>query len=188
MSTGVVRRKDKRMEQAEMEEMLLTSTIGHFATVDQAGQPYVMPNLFVYAAGKIYSHNTKATGHFRQNIEVNPAICFEVAEAGQIYPYGEFECDTTVSYRSVICFGQVSILSEPEEKQHFFDLFMAKYADAAWDRPKSFYPRLNQVTVYSLQISQMSGKKAPLPAVSERWPAANFTKTPQARPSSRSLE
>ncbi len=182
MSRATVRRKDKEMAQTEMEDLLKAGFVGHFATVGEDGQPYVVPNLYVYEDGKIYSHNTRASGHFRENISSNPRGCFEVTEAGQIFPYGEFECDTSTSYRSVVCFGQVQVLDEREEKQRFFDLFLAKYADANWDRPKGFYPRLDQVTVYCFTIEQMTGKQAPLPGVSEQWPAVNNTKTPHARP------
>jgi nitroimidazol reductase NimA-like FMN-containing flavoprotein (pyridoxamine 5'-phosphate oxidase superfamily) len=180
MSRAVLRRKDKEMSQSEIEDLLRNGFVGHFATVDAEGQPYVVPNLYVYEAGKIYSHNTQAQGHFRQNILVNPRVCFEIAEPGEVFPYGEFECDTSVSFRSAVCFGRIKILAEREAKQRFFDLFMAKYSEAEWERPKSFYPRLDQVTVYCLEIEQMTGKQNPLPAMSQRWPVVNNTRTPNA--------
>ena len=181
MSQGVVRRKDKEMSRAEAEAFLGRVALGHIGSVDAAGQPYVIPNLFVYESGKVYIH-TSAAGHFQSNIERNPRVSFEAAEMGTIYPYGEFECDTTVSYASVVAFATVTIESDPAAKARFFDRFMAKYGDPKWVRPKSFYPRLDQVTVYRLDLERVTGKKGPLPAVSDQWPAKNFTKSPGAKP------
>jgi len=181
MSQGVVRRKDKEMSRAEAEAFLGRVSLGHIGSVDAAGQPYVIPNLFVYEAGKVYIH-TSAAGHFQSNIERNPRVSFEAAEMGTIYPYGEFECDTTVSYASVVAFGTVTIESDPAAKARFFDRFMAKYGDPKWVRPKGFYPRLDQVTVYCIALERITGKKGPLPAVSDQWPEKNLTKSPGAKP------
>lgn len=181
MSQGVVRRKDKAMSRAEAEAFLGRVALGHIGSVDAAGQPYVIPNLFVYESGKVYIH-TSAAGHFQSNIERNPHVSFEAAEMGTIYPYGEFECDTTVSYASVVAFATVTIESDPAAKARFFDRFMTKYGDPKWVRPKGFYPRLDQVTVYRLDLERVTGKKGPLPAVSDQWPAKNFTKSPGAKP------
>jgi hypothetical protein len=59
---------------------------------------------------------------------------------------------------------------------------MAKYANKDWERPKGFYPRIDQITLYAIAIERMSGKETPLPPAAGRWPAADHTKTPDARP------
>jgi hypothetical protein len=184
MSQGAVRRKDKELSRAEAEALLRRAALAHFATVGADGQPYVVPNLFVYADGKIYLHTTAASGHFKQNVGHNSRISFETAEMGEVFPYGEFECDTTVSYASVVGFGAVRIESSREAKALFFDRFMEKYADPKWqrDRPKGFYPRLDEVTVYVIEPERLTGKKGPLPGLSDQWPAKNMTKSPGAKP------
>lgn len=179
MSEGIVRRKDKEMPEAEARAALARAKLAHFATIGASGDPYVVPNLFVYEDGKIYLH-TSTAGHFRRNVEHSPRICVEVAEMGAIYPYGEFECDTTASYVSVVAFGQICVVPETEAKALFFDRFLAKYADASWDRPKGFYPRLDQVTVYCIEIERITGKQGPLPGREAQWPAVNATKSPGA--------
>jgi hypothetical protein len=181
MSEGAIRRKDKEMPEAGARALLAQARLAHFATVGANGEPYILPNLFVYADGAIYLH-TAAGGHFRRNVEHAPCICVELAEMGTVYPYGEFECDTTVSYASVVVFGSVRIVPEPEAKALFFDRFLAKYGDAKWERPKGFYPRLDQVTVYRIEIERITGKGGPLPGTQEQWPAQNLTKSPGATP------
>jgi hypothetical protein len=53
---------------------------------------------------------------------------------------------------------------------------MAEYGDPRLDRPESFYPRLEQVTVYSIVVERMTGKEQRLPAVENRWPAVDNTR------------
>jgi uncharacterized protein len=185
MSASALRRKDKEMPAAEIEALLQTARLAHLASIGADGEPYVIPNLFVYAEGRIFLH-TAIGGHFNRNVARNPRICCEIAEMGEVFPYGEFECDTSASYASVIAFGTTRIEDDREAKARFFDRFMAKYGDPAWQqRPKGFYPRLDLVTVYAIEIERVTGKKGPLPLVAERWPARNMTKSPGAKPGGR---
>ncbi len=52
----------------------------------------------------------------------------------------------------------------------------------AWSRPKGFFPRLDEVTVYAIAIERMTGKETALPPAQGRWPALDRTKRPDARP------
>jgi hypothetical protein len=185
MALGMVRRKDLMMSGAETETVLQQSRVAHFGAVGQDGDPYVIPNLFVYAEGRVYLH-TASTGRFRANVEARPRVCFEISELGQTYAYGEFECDTSASYVSVVGVGAIFIESDDADKAQFFDRFMLKYGDPAWARPKSFYPRLGEVSVYRIEPNQITGKHIQLPAVAEQWPTRNRTKTPGAIPPQRS--
>jgi uncharacterized protein len=181
VSQGTLRRQDKVMSRSATDRFLEQTALAHFATVSANGDPYVMPNLFVYADGKIFSH-TSLAGHFRSNIVARPRVCFEAAEIGTVFPYGEFECDSSVSYMSVVGFGPVSIEQDRTARILFFDRLMAKYSDPKLGRPKGFYPRLDHITLYALTIEQVTGKHQPLPMVSEQWPTSNRTKSPGAAP------
>jgi uncharacterized protein len=180
MSQGVVRRADKIMSEQDIVALLDTAPVAHFASVSANGDPYVVPNLFVRRGRKLLCH-TSLAGHFRSNIVAHPRVCFEISEMGTVFAYGEFECDSSVSYRSVVGFGSISIAQDNREKTEFFDMFMSKYSSPS-GRPKSFYPRIDHITVYALSIETMTGKYQVLPAASEIWPAANRTKTPGAKP------
>ena len=182
MSQGIVRRKDKEMSEAEVETLLGRAMLAHFATVGADGMPYAVPNLFVYEGGKIYLHTTATAGHFATNVARSPRISFAVSEMGEVFPYGEFECDTSVSYASVVGFGAIHVEADAADKARFFDRFLAKYASPTWQRPKSFYPRLDEVTVYRINPARITGKKGPLPPFAEQWPALNRTKSPGAVP------
>ena len=178
---GQVRRRDREIGRDEIDAALRVLKLGHFASIGSDGEPYVVPNLFVYNAGRIHLH-TAGNGHFRRNISANPRACFEAAEMGEVYPYGEFRCDLSTSYVSVIGFGSMRIEGGAAAKARFFDAFVAKYADPRWEQPERFYPRLDQVTVYCLTLERVTGKRLLLPPLSEQWPAQNRTKSPGAKP------
>ncbi len=177
-----VRRADKLMPEASAREALASGFAGRLATVGADGWPYVVPLLYVWIEGEIWVHNTRARGHLRENVEHEPRVCFEIDEPGEVFAYGRFDCDTTVAYRSVLAFGRIRVVEDRERKAAFCDALLAKYGDPCWKRPERFYPRLDQITVYAIAIERLSGKQTPLPAAQDRWPAADHTKTPNAKP------
>jgi nitroimidazol reductase NimA-like FMN-containing flavoprotein (pyridoxamine 5'-phosphate oxidase superfamily) len=176
-----VRRADKLMAEDRVRETLERGFCGRLATVGEDGAPYCVPLLYVCMDGEVFVHNTRARGHLRENVDREPRVCFEVDEGGEVFAYGRFECDSTVAYRSVIVFGRIRVIEDLPTKRRFCDGLMAKYAKKDWERPKGFYPRIDQITVYAIAIERMSGKETPLPGVAERWPAADHTKSPNAR-------
>ena len=182
MSGPPLRRTDRAVSAERAHEILLGGFSGRLGTVGPDGWPYVVPLLYVWVDGLIYVHNSGARGHLRQNVEHEPRVCFEVDEPGDVFPYGRFECDTALEYRSVIVFGTIRIVSDREEKARFCSELMRKYGDAAWGRPAEFYPRLDEIAVYRIGVERMTGKETPLPVASRRWPQTDQTKSPHAVP------
>ena len=176
-----VRRADKLMKEERARETLARGFCGRLATVGENGWPYCVPLLYVCMDGEIFVHNTRAKGHLRANVDHEPRVCFEIDEAGEVFAYGRFECDSTVEYRSVIVFGRIRVVEDLKTRERFFDALMAKYAKRDWERPKGFYPRIDQITLYAITVEHLSGKETPLPEVSQRWPAVDHTKSPNAR-------
>jgi len=184
-----LRRVDKLMSDEKTLETLQHGFCGRLATIGEDGYPYCVPLLYVWMDGELYVHNTRARGHLRANIDRDPRVCFEIDEPGEVFPYGRFECDSTLAFRSVILFGRVRVVEELETKQRFFEMLISKYAKSDWTegdvaRPKGFFPRIDQITLYAIRVERMTGKETPLPDMSERWPATDRTKTPNARPGS----
>jgi nitroimidazol reductase NimA-like FMN-containing flavoprotein (pyridoxamine 5'-phosphate oxidase superfamily) len=177
-----VRRTDKLMPEARMAELLSTSYCGRLGTVGPDGMPYVCPLLYVWMHGQVWLHNTSARGHLQDNVRHEPRVCFEIDTPGTVFPYGRFQCDTSVAYQSVLVFGRISIIGDRALKAAFFDALMSKYFSDDPARPKGYYPRLDEVTVYALAVERMTGKETLLPAREEQWPAADRTKSPDARP------
>jgi len=170
---GNLRRADKIMSNEEIDAFLASTFCGRTATVGPDGYPYVVPNLFIWAKGQIYLHNAKVVGHFMTNVRHCDRVRFEIDEVGEVYPYGAVECDTTISYRSVVLFGRIRIVDDTAEKIEFYTAVMKKYAPPeSWGRERGTFPRLDKTVVYAITPEQITGKQGPLPPLAKRWPYA----------------
>lgn len=176
-----VRRTDRLMPDERVLAMLANGFCGRLATVDADGAPYCVPLLYVWDGNEVLLHNTLARGHLRSNVEHEARVCFEIDEPGDVFDYGRFECNSSVAYRSVIVFGRIRIVTDAGAKQRFCEALMAKYGKPDTVRPKGFFPRLDQITVYAIAVERMTGKELALPEVSQQWPAVDMTRTPHAR-------
>ena len=181
-SAPQVRRADKLMPDERVRETLERGFCGRLATVGKDGAPYCVPLLYVCMDGQVFVHNSAARGHLRDNVDHEPRVCFEVDETGQVFPYGRFECDSTVEYRSVILFGRIRLIDDLPTKERFCDGLMEKYGKKEWKRPEHFYPRIDQIAVYGIAIERITGKETLLPVAAEQWPGVDRTKTPHAEP------
>ena len=177
-----VRRRDLVMDEAGIEALLQHGFCGRLATVGVDGAPYCTTMLYVWMDGRLHMHGTRARGHLRANIEHEPRACFAIDEPGEVFDYGRFECDSTVSYASVVAFGRVTVVDDPAIKQRFFAALMAKYRAAGAPRPKDFFPRIDQIALYQLALDRITGKQIVLPGIAGQWPALDRSKTPDARP------
>lgn len=175
-----VRRTDRLLSEDETLALVEQGFSGTLATTGADGYPYAVPLLHVWMDGKIYVHSTAARGHLRSNVDHDARVCFTVDQPGEVFAYGRFECDTSVSYASAIVFGQITVIDDDSEKVRFCDALMAKYGEKEWGRPEGFYPRLNHITVYAIDVERMTGKFIPLPQVSEQWPAHDRSASPNA--------
>ena len=109
-----LRRADKLMSDERAREIISRGYSGRLATVGPDGWPYIVPLLYVWMNGEIWVHNTRARGHFRANVDHEPRVCFEVDDPGKVFPYGRYECDTSVAYCSVVVFGLIRVVSTAE--------------------------------------------------------------------------
>ena len=174
------------MSPERIDDLLSKGYIGHLGTVGPDGTPYVCPLLYVWMNGQIWLHNTSAKGHLQTNVLHEPRVCFEIAVAGKVFPYGRFQCDTSIEYQSVVIFGRLSLVEDRAAKIAFFDALMTKYYGDDTTRHRSFYPRLDDVRVYALTVDRITGKETLLPAPEAQWPAVDNTKSPNAIPPRRS--
>ena len=182
-----IRRQDLAIDRLRCEALLRRGFCGRLATVGADGAPYCTTMLYLWRDGAIHLHGTRAKGHLRSNIDHEPRVCFVIDEPGEVFDYGRFECDSTVSYASVVVFGRVSVVEAASAKQRFFEALMEKYRTAGPARPAGFFPRLDQITLYTLSIERLTGKEIALPGIAGRWPALDRSKTPNAQPPGRGL-
>lgn len=176
---GQLSRADKVMSADEIDAFLTTAFCGRTATIGADGYPYVVPNLFVWHDSSVFLHTARRPGHFAANVSNSARVSFETDEPGEVFPYGDIECDTSISYRSVVLFGRIRVIDREDEAAEFFRRFMAKYAPAdSWGREKDSFPRIPATIVYAIEPEAITGKHGVLPPLSERWPQKNKTLSP----------
>lgn len=178
---GQLKRQDKAMTREEAEAFLETAFCGRTGTVGPDGYPYVVPNLFTWQDGQVYLHTARYSGHFLTNVRHSDRVCFEADEAGEVFPYGPVECDTSVTYRSVIVYGRIRVVESPDEKLGFFRAFMDKYAPKdSSGREKGTFPRIDGTIVYAITPDAVTGKQGRLMALSKQWTAPSAGPQPDA--------
>jgi nitroimidazol reductase NimA-like FMN-containing flavoprotein (pyridoxamine 5'-phosphate oxidase superfamily) len=176
---GNLARADKVMSATEVDDFLRTAFCARIATVDADGYPYILPNLFTWLDAQVYLHTARRPGHFLANIRHANRTCVEVDAPGEIFPYGHIECDTSVSYASVVLFGRIRIIASEDEQRRFFTAFMGKYAPPdSWGREQGSFPRMGSTIVYAVTPDVITGKRGALPAIGDQWPARNLTASP----------
>ncbi len=176
---GVLRRADKIMTAEQIDAFLDAAFCGRVASVGADGHPYILPNLFIWHERVVYLHTVRGNGHFATNVSSSDRVCFEADEPGEVFPYGHVECDTSVSYRSVVIFGRIRVVDDREEVEAFFRRFLRKYAPAdSWGRQSGSFPRMHGTTVYAIAPEMITGKAGHLPDLDQRWPLKNNSLSP----------
>jgi uncharacterized protein len=162
-----MRRKDRRLDEAEWQDRLLTrAAFGHLAVVWE-GQPLLHGNLFWYSGTAVYLH-TAGVGKPRAVLEAAGTTrgCFSVAEHGRILPAGT-PLDFSTEYASVILHGAARLVTDPAEKRTALEGLMAKYAPhltRGIDHVPMPDSDIAQTSVLCLDIEERMGKHNIKPA------------------------
>jgi nitroimidazol reductase NimA-like FMN-containing flavoprotein (pyridoxamine 5'-phosphate oxidase superfamily) len=167
-----VRRQDRAVgDEAWIKDFLKRAPVGVLASV-AGGQPFINTNLFVYAEQEhaIYMH-TAAKGRTHDNLENDEKVCFSASEMGRLLP-ADTAMEFSVEYASVVVFGRVTILRDPEQAKHGLQLVLDKYFPHL--RPGMDYhgitlQELKKTAVYRIEIEQWSAKRK---QVAEDFPGA----------------
>lgn len=143
--------KDKKI----LDEILSGAIICRVAMMD-GDQPYLLPFNYGYRDGCIYIHSAPA-GKKIDVLRQNPRVCFEIEHAVDLEK-GEMACDWSTTYRSLIGYGNVEILSDDQSKQQGLEVIMAQHgAPELLD----FEPgNLKRMVILKLTISSMTGKQS----------------------------
>ena len=134
-----MRRFKQALTREQCGEILNRGTSGVLAAAGGGGWPYAVPLSYVWQNGKVYFH-CAVTGHKIDAIRADSRVSFCVVDRDQIVPE-----KYTTYYRSVIVFGRVRILDDPEEKRRAAEALAVKYRpgfpeamaaeiDGSWER------------------------------------------------------
>jgi nitroimidazol reductase NimA-like FMN-containing flavoprotein (pyridoxamine 5'-phosphate oxidase superfamily) len=118
--------------------------------------PYIVPVSFGYDGTAIYIH-TAQTGRKIEFFEANPAVCLEFEHAVTLKPHESAPCNWSFSFQSVIGYGIISELTDPDEMIAALHLIMKQYSKQEWNFTKENSAALR---VWKITIDSLSGKQS----------------------------
>ena len=149
-----MRRKDREItNRGEMEAILDAAPVCRLALSDGT-DPYVIPLCFARDGGALYlhcAHEGKKTDILRSN----PRCCVEVDSTEGSIP-DDNPCSWEMQYKSVICTGTASFVTENAEKQRALTCILKRYGG---DEHVFSEKDLGRVCVIRIALDGMTGKK-----------------------------
>jgi hypothetical protein len=151
-----VRRKEKQItERKEIDAIIHASPVCRMAMA-RDNRPYLVPLSFGYDGSTVYIH-TAAQGKKIDFIQANPHVCIEFEHQVSVIRDDGLACKWSFKFKSVIGFGTISELIDPEQKQQGLDQIMRHYTDKAW----TFNPKAVEKTrVWRIDLESLSGKRS----------------------------
>ena len=157
-----VRRKDYEVtEQEWIKTFVHRGRYGVLATTHNQ-QPYATPINYIYYESDhaLYFHGARF-GRTRANMALNPKVCFNIAEMGELVP-GEKSSNFGVDYDSVTIFGTARLVTDTEKANAVLLALMDKYFPD--HKPSEDYAppqpdELKRTAVYAIDITTWTAKR-----------------------------
>ena len=153
-----MRRNDRLLTDiTAIEEIIKKADVCRVA-VANGNIPYIVTMNFGYSGGiapVIYFHCARE-GRKLEMIKINNYVCFSMDTDHRIYN-GENGCDWGMNYKSVVGYGNISVVDDPELRIAGLDCIMKHYGG---DKKYSYNELvLSRTTILRLDIIEMTGKK-----------------------------
>jgi nitroimidazol reductase NimA-like FMN-containing flavoprotein (pyridoxamine 5'-phosphate oxidase superfamily) len=151
-----MRRTDKEMtDRAEIDTVIRGSEVCRLAFAVH-NEPYMVPMSFGYDGGHLYFH-TARSGKKIDCIEANNRVCFELERGVELVENDRRACDWTFAFESVIGFGTITEVVEPDEKTIALNHIMEHHSGRRWELGSD---EVNGVRVWRLAVESMTGKRS----------------------------
>ena len=153
-----MRRNDRETSDAVViEEILRKADVCRIAIANN-NVPYLVTMNFGYCevpVKRLYFHCANE-GRKLEMIRENNYICFGMDTDHKLYT-GIKGCDWGMKYSSIVGYGNISVVSDPEEKITGLDCIMNHYAGEGEYRYDEKI--VNRTTILRLDIKEITGKK-----------------------------
>jgi uncharacterized protein len=141
--------------QQEIDEIIKKCQVCHIAMADQDGNPYVLPMNFGYRNGIIYLHSSQH-GKKIDILRANPRICIAFSTDYNLrYQHEDVACSYSMKYRSVLAYGKVEFVEDPEEKILHLGIVMSQYTGREF---KFNAPAVREVCCYKVVVERFEGR------------------------------
>ena len=139
----------------ELEEIIRRCQFCNLAMVDEKNLPYVIPMNFGYENNVVFLHGSKV-GRKNDILRNNPNVCLSFSTDHELrYVNEEVACSWAMRYRSVLVFGKIAFVEDPEEKIKGLNVIMSHYSDKEFSYND---PAVKDVQVYKVEIEKMEGR------------------------------
>ena len=162
--TTITRLRTKAsQDRSELDRLLDSVHIGHFALVAADGQPAVLPTAVARDGDRMLAHGSTGSGWIRRLAAGAPASLAVTSFDALVVARSAFE--SSMRYRSAVIFGQCVPLTDPDDKLQALDtvveaLLPGRLAEVRRPTRKE----LAKTLVLALPIAEWSLK------VSDGWP------------------
>ncbi len=147
-----MRRKEKKMSDEEIIELLKSGEEGFLATIGKDNYPYAVPLNYAYHDNGIYFH-CATSGHKIDNINHNSKVSFCVVKDTQMVPE-----DFNTKFKSAVLFGTAQEMLGDEKKKGLMVLVRRFSSDHIKAGEKYIKNAIDKTKVFKINIEHKSGK------------------------------
>ncbi|MCX6235300.1 MAG: pyridoxamine 5'-phosphate oxidase family protein [Bacteroidetes bacterium] len=139
----------------EIRRIIHKSEVCYVGMVDEGSMPYVLPFNFGFENDTVYLHSAKE-GKKISILRKNPHVCITFSTDHMLrYQSENVACSWSMKYRSVLVYGKVVFIDDPEEKMAALNVIMRKYAG----RDFTFSaPSIKEVQPYKIAVEKFEGR------------------------------
>ncbi len=121
------------------------------------GQPFVIPTLHARVGDAVYIHGSSASHMLRSLASGVPACVTVTLFDGIVLARSIFDHD--VNYRSVVLFGQMQLVSDPEEKLQALEAFSEQLLPGRWAEAREpTEQELKATSILRMTVEEASAK------------------------------
>lgn len=151
-----MRRTDKEVRDPDAISQIIRKCQVCRLALAKENTPYIVPVSFGYDGSALYFHTAKV-GSKIDFMAANPRVCFEFEHGVRLASHETNPCNWTFSYQSVIGYGTVRELADPEEKGYGLHQIMRQYSEKEWTFSAE---SLEPILVWKIEIESMTGKQS----------------------------
>lgn len=149
-----MRRFKQELSKEETETILSRGTTGILGLNGDDGYPYTVPVNYLYRNGRIIFHGAKA-GHKFDSIMRDDKVSFCVIDHDELVPD-----KLTDYYRSVIAFGRIHLLEDPDAIREAALCFGMRYNPDRDKNTAEIEKEINVLACFEITVEHVTGKES----------------------------
>jgi uncharacterized protein len=141
-----------------VKDVISQCEVCYVGMTDLDNHPYVLPFNFGFKDGVIYLHSA-GSGKKMEILRQRPQVCVAFSTDHQLkFTNDHVACSYSMRFRSVLAFGKVVFIENPDEKQEVLNIIMKHYTKR--DDFSYNLPAVMDVAVYKVEVSEFTGKES----------------------------